>query len=301
MKWRKYGLVYRLNNESSWANNSALQPTPLILDDRIRVYCGFRDAEGISRIGFVDFSKSEPWTAIGVSKSPCLDIGEDGAFDDNGVVPSAVVKHKEEIRLYYAGYQLVKKVRFLVLCGLAISKDNGETFTRYKRTPILERTDKELLFRVIHSIHWENQIWKVWYGGGDHFIKGESKTLPVYDIRYMESVDGINFPNEGKQILKNQNDEYRVGRPYVVKEENYYRMFFGASTEHNPYRLNQAISQDGIEWVRSKEEFGLEYSPKDFDSEMSAYPAVVEVNGKSYMYYNGNNYGFEGIGLAEKI
>jgi hypothetical protein len=30
-----------------------------------------------------------------------------------------------------------------------------------------------------------------------------------------------------------------------------------------------------------------------------AYPAVVEAEGRRYLFYNGNNYGRDGFGLAE--
>jgi predicted GH43/DUF377 family glycosyl hydrolase len=202
--------------------------------------------------------------------------------------------------MYYAGYQIVNKVRFLVLCGLSISNDGGETFTRYQKNPILERTNNELLFRVIHSISYENEKWRIWYGGGSYFKDGKLKSLPVYDIRYMESKDGINFPLLGKIVLSNSEDEYRVGRPYVIKVNKKYIMFFGASKENDPYRLRYATSDNGIIWNRKKQ-FGLKYKSNEFDSEMSAYPGVIQINGKFFMYYNGNNYGKEGIGLAELI
>ena len=35
---------------NDWRDNSALQPTPLLFDDKIRFYVGFRDKNGISRI-----------------------------------------------------------------------------------------------------------------------------------------------------------------------------------------------------------------------------------------------------------
>lgn len=298
MKWIKHGLVFKVDNLFDWAQNSALQPTPIVLKDKIRVYVGMRDNHGVSRVGFVDFDVNNPYQAIGYSKKPCLDIGMDGSFDDNGVVPSAVVQEGESIRLYYAGYQLVKKVRFLVLCGLAISTDGGDTFKRYKTTPVLERTNSELLFRVIHTIWKEDDIWRIWYGGGNHFIQGKNKTLPVYDIRYMESKDGINFPESGETALEIQDNEYRIGRPFVIKNYEGYEMFFGASTEDSPYRLAHALSQDGRSWIRDND-FGIDYTPSDFDSEMSAYPGIVSIRGKIYMYYNGNNYGYQGIGLVE--
>lgn len=302
MQWEKKGIIFNPAGKVSWAANTALQPTPLLLNnDVIRIYAGFRDDAGVSRIGWVDVESNDPSKIISYSKSPVLDVGLPGTFDDNGVVPSAVIKHEGKIFLYYAGYQLVKNVRFLVLCGLAISTDNGNFFKRIKNTPVLERTDDEFLFRVIHSVIWENGKCKVWYGGGNHFVQSDSKTLPVYDIRYMESSDGINFPESGKVVVETGEGEYRVGRPYVIKKNVKYLMFFGASTPSIPYRLTYAESENGINWTRKDDSFKLDYNENDFDSNMSAYPAVVEVGNKTYMFYNGNDYGKEGFGLAQLI
>lgn len=301
MKWHKKGLVFNPKGKVPWASNSALQPTPIIMKDRIRVYAGFRDHIGISRVGWVDIALNDPMRVIGYSKVPALDIGLPGAFDDNGVVPSAVVQRGNDIYLYYAGYQLGKNVRFLVLGGLAISTDNGNTFVRALNTPILERTSEEFLFRVIHTIFYESGKWRVWYGGGNHFIESKTKSLPVYDIRYMESEDGINFPGKGIVVLGNGADEHRVGRPNVVKLGGKYFMFFGASTPSQPYRLTYAESNDGHSWIRMDTSFSLEYNKGDFDSDMSAYPSVLKVNEKVYMFYNGNDYGINGFGVAELI
>ncbi len=299
MKWEKKGIIFDPKGKFDWAVHTALQPTPIILDDKaIRVYAGFRNEEGISRIGWIDFDINDPTKVLQYSYKPALDIGLPGTFDDNGVVPTVIVKRGDELYLYYAGYQIVKNVRFLVLCGLAISNDNGNTFKRYKNTPVLERTDTEFLFRVIHSILFEDGVWKVWYGAGSHFMNGDNKTLPVYDIRYMESKDGVVFPDKGEIAIQNGANEHRVGRPYVVRRGDKYQMYFGASKISEIYRLAYAESRDGRNWKRKDEELDLVDSNDDFDSEMSAYPSVINVNNKTYMFYNGNEYGKHGIGLA---
>jgi hypothetical protein len=299
MKWIKKGLLFSAIDQVSWAADSALQPTPLVTGpNSIRIYCGMRDKGGISRIGYVDVVKEhDNLKVIGVSKEPVLDVGLPGTFDDNGVVPSAVVKRNDGLYLFYAGYQLVKNVRFLVLGGLARSNDGGVSFQRYQNTPILERTNDEFLFRVLHSIFYDKGRWRAWYGGGNHFETHEGRTLPVYDIRYMESEDGINFPSNGTTVLENGESEHRVGRPYVVKKSEQYYMFFGASTPTIPYRLTYAKSNDGNQWERQAD-LGLSYSQDDFDSQMSAYPCIVELEGKTYMIYNGNEYGKFGFGYA---
>lgn len=301
MKWEKKGLIFKTEGFNDWRDNSALQPTPLVFENKIRFYVGFRDKEGISRIGYIDLDKSNPEKVLKVSEKPVLDIGQDGAFDEFGVVPSAIIRHNKKIYMYYAGYQLGRKVRFLVLSGLAISEDNGETFERYSNVPIFERTENEMLFRVPHSVMFEDNKFKFWYGGGSEFSQGKNKTLPIYDVRYLESTDGKRIPKNGKIILKTKENEYRIGRPFVIKEDDKYLMFYGYSSEEKPYQLGYAISHDGIQWVRKDEELGIGLSNTGWDSEMMAYPCVLKINEKIYMFYNGNNYGIEGFGYAELI
>ena len=300
MKWEKKGLIYGPGKDIDWAVDSFLQPTPLVLADRIRVFGGMRDANGVSRIGYVDLDCHNPSVVLGVSKKPVLDIGNPGFFDDNGVVPCAVVVRDDKVYMYYAGYQLATKVRFVAYSGLAISNDNGNTFTRYKTVPIIERAPGEELFRAIHSIIYVDGVWKVYYGAGNRYVPGEKKTLPLYNIRYAESADGLTFPStEGRVILSFEADEYRVGRPYVFYRGGTYHMFFGYSTGTISYKLTYASSKDGINWHRDDAALGLDFSADGFDSEMMAYPSVVCVDGVFYLFYNGNDYGKHGFGYAQ--
>lgn len=300
MEWEKKGLIYCPDGNSSWAKHSALQPTPVVLDNKIiRVYLGFRDDLGISRIGFVDVDTDNPSNVIKVSTEPVLDIGNDGCFDENGVVPCAVIRKDENILfMYYAGYQLGSKVRFLAFGGLAISYDNGYTFHRYSKIPITERTNDEFLFRVIHSVLYDDHKWKVWYGAGSNFIQGNFKTLPVYNIRYMESDDGITFPNKGTICLKTINDEYRVGRPCVFKHNNKFIMLYGKGSEEIPYILGMAESVDGLNWERIDSKVGIYLSDEGWDSQMMAYPSIIDKDNEVILFYNGNDYGKTGFGYA---
>src|SRR4051812_31941893 len=227
MKWRKYGLIFSVDGQSPWRRHSALQPTPILLNEgTIRVFVGFRDEKGASRIGFVDLNSRDPTNVVRVSEEPLLDVGAPGMFDEDGVVPCAVIRRNDGLFLYYAGYQLGRNIKFHVFGGLAISKDDGKTFSRYRRVPITDRTDKEPYFRVIHSLLLENGLWKVWYGAGDRFEDFANKQYPSYDIRYSESRDGISIDENFMVAVPTSADEYRVGRPYVIRNGGAYQMFF---------------------------------------------------------------------------
>ena len=301
MRWTKKGPIYAPDGHVAWARHTALQPTPIeISPGRIRVYLGFRDVEGVSSVGYVDVSGADPSQVLEVSAEPSLGPGAPGAFDENGVVPTAVVKVDDGFLLTYAGYQLGQKVRFFVFGGLAHSAD-GRVFRRLRRTPVMDRCEEALLFRVPHSIHRDGRGWTVWYGAGSEFRGGREKTLPVYDIRRVDTDDLLDIPDLGEIAITLRPEEHRVGRPYVVRRptDGRYLMFYGAGTEELGYRLGYAESADGRSWQRMDDRIGIDVSESGWDSEMIAYPAVITVGGRTFMFYNGNDYGRTGFGYAE--
>src|SRR3954464_14901165 len=100
MQWKKLGLIYPAHSTSPWQQHSALQPTPLLLDHRtIRVFAGFRDENGVSRVGYVDLDADDPTRIRKVSETPALDTGLRGMFDENGVVPCAIIRRGKELFL----------------------------------------------------------------------------------------------------------------------------------------------------------------------------------------------------------
>ena len=115
MKWIKKGHIYGPSGRISWAKHSALTPTPVLInEDIIRVYAGFRDENGISRIGFVDVEAENPSKIRYISKSPVLDIGVAGAFDDNGVILGDTMG---DLRKFYSLATLIFVGRSLVPMG----------------------------------------------------------------------------------------------------------------------------------------------------------------------------------------
>ena len=299
MRWRKLGLIYGPDGRASWARHSALQPTPLSFDGRTRVYAGFRDEDGRSSVGYVDVDGRDPTRVLAVSREPALGKGAPDAFDRDGVVPCAVLRREGRVFLYYAGYRRGDdQLRFRVFGGLAISDDDGVSFTRTRREPVLPPVPGEDLFRVAHSVRFENGRWRVWYGAGSHFRAGAAKSLPVYDIRYMESPDGMEFPQRGTTCLEPNDREHRLGRPWVMATASGYEMYFGVGSEAVPYYLSHATSPDGVNWSRNDDALGLTMSDVGFDDRMIAYPAVVDVDGSRIIFYNGNDYGREGFAAA---
>jgi hypothetical protein len=300
VRWRKLGRVYCADGFAGWAQSHAFLPTVLPLDEEtIRVYAAFVDRERIGRVGYVDVAAADPLHIVRVSQRPALDIGVPGAFDDNGVTPMTVVSDGDALRLYYTGWQLGARVRYFLFTGLALSHDGGETFVRHLEVPILDRGPGELMTRTAACVRRSESGWRLWYVGGEGWITDEGKQLPSYNIRYLESPDGIAWARSGRVVVDVDSDEeFGLGRPFVVGGEGGYRMWYSRRLRAKGYRLGYAESPDGVSWTRLDERIGIDVSESGWDSEMICYPSVLETGYGTYLFYNGNNYGETGFGVA---
>lgn len=306
MEWRKLGVVWNTYGSNAWAKTHGMGPTPIRLNDEvIRVFITCLDDQGRGRPGYVDVAAQDPTRVLGVSPCASLDIGEPGTFDDNGLMAISIVQTETNtLFMYYAGFEICTHIRYRIFSGLAVSKDGGETFKRHSQAPILDRTSKELFFRCGPFAMYDEGVFKLWYVAGSEWTSLNGKPMPVYDLRYQESKDGIHWADTGTLSMAiTGEDEHGFGRPWVVKRgPNDYQLFYSIRRRSfAAYRLGYAESTDGINWVRKDEEMGLDVSPGEFDSDAIMYSAVISVGDKTYCFYNGNNFGEQGFGVAELI
>jgi hypothetical protein len=190
-------------------------------------------------------------------------------------------------------------IRYTMLSGLALSTDDGKSFHRLSKVPVLDRSDDELYVRSAMSVLNEGETWKAWYVSGSDWIEIEGKSVPSYHLRYLESRDGISWGNQGSPVLTHQTaDEYGFGRPWVIREGGTYRMWFSLRRKSIPYRLAYAESPDGVHWTRKDRDAGLDVSSSGWDSESVCFAAPTQAGGRTYLFYNGNNYGETGFGVA---
>ncbi len=302
MKWVKRGLIYAANGAYGWAQTHAMIPTPdTVKGDSIRVYITCCDRDGVGRVGFTDLDAADPARVVRISKEPLLDAGAPGTFDENGALGCSVVSLPDGRKfLYYVGFELGHRIRYRLLTGLAVSIDGGASFRRLKKTPVLERSDRELFFRCGPFVVLENGTFRMWYVAGSSWIDIDGKSMPVYTVKYMESRDGVNWPQEGRTCIDiEKDDEHGFGRPYVIKDGGLYRMFYSIRVKHKGYRVGYAESRDGIDWIRKDAFAGIDVSQEGWDSRMVCYAAVAKAGGRTYMFYNGNDFGRTGFGYAE--
>jgi hypothetical protein len=298
VRWVKRGRVIPGETAFDWGRTHAMLPVAEpVAGDVVRVYFSSRDGEGRGHIGVGELElQTGRWR---VAPEPVLRPGAVGAFDESGVQPACLVCDGERRWLYYTGWTRGVTVPFYFYTGLALSGDDGRTFVRHSRAPILERSDVDPFLTASPSVCVEPGVWRMWYVSCVEWEAAPAGLRHRYHIKYAESADGRSWRRDGRVCIDFASpDEYALGRPCVRRDrDGRYRMWFCARGDR--YRLALAESHDGLEWTRVDRRAGLDVSPSGWDSEMVAYPWVFEAGERLYMLYNGNGYGRTGIGLAE--
>jgi predicted GH43/DUF377 family glycosyl hydrolase len=301
MKWHKHGLIYQPTGNTWWSRNLyAFNPTATVTGDRVRIYFASLDDNNYGRIGYVESASNDITNIRYVSPEPVLDIGALGTFDDSGVNPSSVLTVSGQEYLYYIGWQRAERVPYMLFSGLAIGEDDGQTFQRHSPVPVFDRTADEPYSRSAAQVIIDNGRFRAWYWSCERWtVEGEWLHYNNV-IRCAESDDGISWTTAPQICISPQGDEeYAVGRPWVVKDPELYRMWYSVRCRGRiSYRLGYAESHDGLTWERKDEQVGLHPSAEGWDSEMVCCPCVVDIEGGRYMFYNGNRHGRGGFGCA---
>jgi len=304
MKWRKLGIVWTATGHHPLAVSHGMGPTPILWNaGTIRVFLTCLDATGRGRPFFVDVAADDPRVVLEVSPAPLLDVGKPGTFDDNGLMPLSVVRLEGgRVLLYYAGFELCRSIRYRIFTGVAVSEDGGLTFRRHSDVPVLDRREDEIYFRGGPFVLQDRGRFRMWYVGGDGWTDVGGKAMPVYDIRYIESVDGLRWDGGGRVCLAVEDPtEHGFGRPWVRRRSNGdYELYISVRRRDlGAYRLGFARSRDGLSWTRADREMGLDVSPGEFDGSAIMYSAVVTSGDRTFCFYNGDDFGREGFAVAE--
>ena len=311
-KWKKLGKIFdpTLNTTGYWMKEYAQSPSPVILDDCVRVFFSCRplpDTSGkyVSYLGYVDLDKDDLTRVINISKKPILELGELGTFDEFGTNPASVIKIKDLLTIYYCGWTRCESVPFNSAIGVAHSYNLGKTFEKLGKGPLLSYSFDEPFLLGSPKIKFFNNTWYLWYAAGSEWIENNGHPEPVYKIRIATSVDGINWMKGGRnQIESRLEDNECQASADVFFYENRYHMYFsfryslGYRSENSGYRIGYASSDDLRIWKRDDSKAGITLSEKGWDSQMISYSHTFELNNQMYMLYQGNNFGKSGFGLA---
>lgn len=303
MRWRKFGIVFRPDRSLPWSRSHAMVPTPLLMPELgvLRVFYTACDDAGLGRPSYVDLDPQDPTKVVSACTQPLLDIGRPGTFDENGVLTTSVVRAPDgRLFMYFVGFEIGTRIRYRLLTGLAISEDGGASFRRVSQAPVLERSDSELYFRGGPFALHENGRFRLWYVAGSDWLMLDGKPMPEYRVMYLESDDGIAWGPSGRLVLDiTEPDEYGFGRPWILRDGDKHAMYYSVRRKSfGAYRMGYAESNDGLHWHRDDARLNLDTGPDDFDDSAIMYAAPIVVDGRTWCFYNGNDFGREGFALA---
>ncbi len=306
-RWKKMGLIFRPEGQHGWMNSHAQVPTVLVdeQNELVRVYFASRPEQSLSLTTYVDLDIHDLSRVVYLHPDPILSPGGMGMFDEHGIMPSSVVRNGDQVFLYYSGWSRGTTLPYNNFTGLAISEDGGRTFEKFSKGPIIDRTPTELYSATSPHVHrkGENDWWMIYCSGLD-WVEVDGKLEHLYDLKVARSDDGIRWDQEGNTAIGQAHMEEAITKPTVAKLGDTYAMWFcfrGAGDFRggkNSYRIGYAESTDLIHWERRDENAGISSSDGEWDSEMIAYPAAIKIKEDYYLFYNGNDFGKDGFGIA---
>lgn len=315
--WSRLGKIFdpRAVRPHPWMAEYAQCPTPFLLDaETVRVYFATRparDDEGmyVSRPGWVDLSRRDLRQIKGISPQPALDLGRTGTFDEFGVMPSAVLRVGDAVYMYYTGWTRLASVPYTTAIGVAVSHDGGATFERIGPGPVLNVTLDEPYLVNSPVVRILGDVWHMWYVSGCRWVEGDAGPEIVFRHAHATSADGLSWQARETGIMPTVlGDDECHDLLCPIEIDGQWHAFFayrhatGFRTDRGRgYRLGHATSDDLRSWRRS-DDLAAFHPPADaWDSEMVCSSQMLEIDGRRWMFYCGNDIGREGFGAAELL
>jgi len=297
--WRKLGLWVEAPGGPLGASHAML-PTPLAMDDRIRVFYAACDGDMRGRIFFADLEIAPPHRVIGRSPGPVLDVGAPGSFDADGVNPSQVLADGDDLVLLYVGWRRGPALTpYTLFTGLARSRDGGLSF-QAERQPLLGPAPGEGLFRTAASIARQGDGWRMVYIGGDTFIDDAAgKRVPVYGLRELRSQDPLRWTGPGREVLAPDRAAGQIGfgRPVVWRPGGGAAALMLSIRTEAGYTLVET-SLEALDAGRPDFTPVLAGPAEPWEAQMTCFGAPCVAGDRELLFYNGNGFGRTGFGLA---
>ncbi len=303
MIWKSEGLIFEPSKKISYIKSHGWVPTPYKINKNLyKIFYAGRDNLNHSNIFSFDFCFKEKKIKK-IYKIPILKKGRIGYFDDCAVIPSHVIKINNKIFLYYIGWTRGVSVPYISSLGLAISQGINKKFNKHSNVPIIGRNKYDPIFTASCFVEKYKNKYRMIYTSNKSW-NYKKFFIPNYNLKYSFSKNGIEWKTSSKFILNNKsNKEIAITRPWIINDFKNKILFYSYKNYQNKgrnYKIGFAKNYKN-KWIRMDNKISIKSSKCGFDKKMQEYASVVKYNKDYYMFYNGNNYGEKGIGIAKLI
>jgi hypothetical protein len=311
LKWIKKGHIFKPSGNLDWSTSHAQIPRAIVLEDRIRIFYATRyfDAQQLplSQTSFIDVDKNDLTQIMAVNENPSLELGKSGNFSEHGIHPTMLVQQKEEVTFFYQGWQRTSPYPYTTKIGIAKSSDNGKTFVRQGKEPILSTSEENPFFvNGVFVLQNEDEN-HLWYSSGTEWIEDQGRYESVYRIKHGSSQRLYQWQLDQGFCIEEKEEKECQNSATVIELNGIYHMWFcyrpGLNFRNSKrgYRIGYATSEDLVHWKRDDSQSGIDISSDttSWDHEMVCYPFVFRVDNRVLMLYCGNYFGKAGFGYAE--
>jgi hypothetical protein len=311
-EWEKKGQLFD-PEKFDWKNTHGQVPFFVRTKNKNKVFFTSRppkNADGtyVSFIHAVDIDVSNGHYKVDhLYDKPLLPLGEIGCFDEFGTMPCSIVNHptKNEVWMYYVGWSRKVSSPYDCAIGLAISKDDGQTFTKASNGPLIGANLHDPFVLGCPRVYIFDNVWYMFYLAGIKWLDFNGRKECFYKLKIAKSHDGINWERNDRFIIPERYEDECQTCATVFQAGGLYHMYFTYRHSidfRNPergYRVGYASSPDLQSWTRNDETGNFNTSGSGWDSEMICYPNVSRINDKLVMFYCGNSFGLHGFGYAQ--
>jgi sucrose-6-phosphate hydrolase SacC (GH32 family) len=232
-------------------------------------------------IGIAESTDLIHWAKVG-------EINPDGDYESKGLCAPCALVLDGKVNLFYQTYGNGKND---AICH-AVSND-GLNFTRNPTNPIFKPTGNWNCGRAIDAevINFNNR-----------FLLFFATRDPDYQIQMQGVAAAPAKTDFNREDWKQLGDgpimipEYEwegkcVEGASVIQRDNELFMFYAGSYNNAPQQIGAAKSSDGINWEKlSDKPFLANGKPGEWNSSESGHPHIfLDKNGKTYLFYQGNN------------
>jgi len=299
--WIKKNLLIKPNKDFFWMESHVGSSFIYFHNNNeFTIYISGRNRHNQSTIGKAlgKFSKDK-LLIDNIENMPIFDLGEVGCFDESGVSYPWLVFENDRVLMYYVGWVAGGIAGFQNYIGLAISFDNGKTFTRKSKAPILGRTNEEPFGTGSCAVIKTKIGYEMLYTSFNNWRdsnKEDRKFKPTYDLKYAKSLDGVNWERNNYVSIKLKNKESAICKASIITQDKLFKVWY--SYRGSSYRIGYSEGKSLMSLERKDSETNISVSSNGWDSEMMEYSHVAICNGYEIMIYNGNNFGQTGLGYA---
>jgi hypothetical protein len=193
----------------------------------------------------------------------------------------------------------VRRPLFYASIGALETSDFGLTCDWRSRAPVMARSEHDPCHVTGPWVLLERGLWRMWYVSGLRWEESEQGPKSWYHIKYAESDDGLDWRREGLVSIDfSADDERNIARPCILPGPGGYEAWFSYDRGQG-YRIGHGRSKDGMQFERSVVNAPV-IAPSDaaFENEAVCHPAVIAHKDMRFMFYNGNQFGRDGVALA---